>query len=85
MFLTPHSDDCINCGLRFTELASLRAPQELVLQKGQGGAGEVEISVVGLPVGGQPTTWKLELDGAGEALYAQNDYGDYAGRAVSNR
>lgn len=68
MFLTRHSDDCINCGLRFTELASLKAPQELALQKGQGGAGEIEISVLGLPVGGQPTTWKLEFEGAGEAF-----------------
>ena len=68
MFLNQQSDDCINCGLRFTELASLKAPQELALPNGQGGAKDVEISVLGLPLGGQPTTWKLELEGVGEAF-----------------
>lgn len=68
MFLTRHSDDCIHCGLCFTELGDLKVPQEFALPRGQGGAGEVEISVLGLPVGGQPTTWKLELDGAAEAF-----------------
>ena len=69
MFLTPRSDDCINCGLRFTELASLIPPQELASPKKQGETGDIEISILlGLPVGGQPTTWKLELEGAGEAF-----------------
>ena len=68
MFLTGRSDDCIGCALRFTELAFLKAPQELALPKRQGGAGDVEISVLGLPVGRQPTTWKLELEGVGEAF-----------------
>ena len=68
MFLTRQSDDFINCGLRFTELASLKAPQELALPKGQGEAGDAEISLFGLPAGGQPTTWKLQLDGAGETF-----------------
>jgi hypothetical protein len=68
MFLTRQSDDCINCDLRFTELATLKAPQELALLTEQELAADVEISVLGLPVGGQPTTWKLELEGAGEAF-----------------
>jgi thiol-disulfide isomerase/thioredoxin len=69
MFLTTRSDDCIHCGLRFTELASLTAPQELALPKKQGETADIEISILdGLPVGGQPTTWKLELDGAGETF-----------------
>jgi len=68
MFLTRQSDDCMTCGLRFTELSGLKGPQELALAREQASAGGVEISVPGLPIGGQPTTWRLELEGGGEAF-----------------
>lgn len=68
MFLSRQSDDCINCALRFTELASLKVPKALTLAKGQGGARDVEFSVVGPTLAGQPTSWEIELEGAREAF-----------------
>jgi len=60
MFLTKHSDDCIVCALHFTDLVSMTDVP--TLPKGQWSGGVIELSVGGLSLMKQPTTWRIALD-----------------------
>jgi hypothetical protein len=68
MFLTKDSDDCIRCILRFTDIASDEFARGLTLPTGQKSDGSLEISMPGLPLGKQPTTWKITIDEAGDSF-----------------
>jgi hypothetical protein len=68
MFLTKHSDNCLGCVLRSTEIASGEIAKGLTLPKGQKADGLVEISLPGLPLWKQPTTWKITMDEKGDSF-----------------
>jgi len=68
MFLTKYSDNCIRCVLRFTDIASDEFAKGLTLPTGQKSDDLLEISMPGLPLAKQPTTWKVTIDEAGDSF-----------------
>lgn len=68
MFLTRNSDNCMTCVLRSTEIVFLELTNGLILPTGQRSNGLLEISMPGLPLGKQPTTWKIDIDEAGDSF-----------------
>jgi len=71
MFLAKYSDDCIRCVLRSTDIASDEFANGLTLPTGQKSNGLLEISMPGLRLGGQPTTWKIAMDETGDSFTPQ--------------
>jgi len=68
MFLTKYSDDCMMCVLRSTDIASDEFAKGLTLPPGQRSDGLLEISMPGLPLGKQPTIWKIAIEEAGDSF-----------------
>jgi hypothetical protein len=68
MFLAKHSDDCLNCLLRFTDIASPAFAKGLILPKAQPSNGVLHISMPGLPLAKKPTSWKIDIDESGDAF-----------------
>jgi len=68
MFLGKRSDDCGNCVLRSTDIASDGFARGLTLPTGQRADGLLEISLTGLPVGKKPTTWTIAIDEASDTF-----------------
>lgn len=65
MFLSKYSDDCRNCKLRFTDLTSEAFTNAVVL-RGEKRDGAYKISLPGLTLGNQPTTWTIDIDEHGD-------------------
>ena len=65
LFLTKHSDACLPCILRSTDLTSSEFAKGRVLPNGIATNGLVEMSISGLNFWKQPTSWKIAI--------AQND------------
>ena len=68
MFLAKHSDDCLNCLLRFTDIASPAFAKGLILPKAQQSNGVLHIFMPGLPLAKKPTSWKIDIDESGDAF-----------------
>ncbi len=68
MFLTRHSDECLQCVPRFTDIVSSTFANGIVLPKGQLSDGLLEISLPGLRLRQQPTTWKIALEQDGDSF-----------------
>ena len=68
LFLTKNSDDCPTCLLRFSDIVSPDFAKGLILPKGQQSNGLLHISMPGLPLGKKPTSWKIDIDEAGDAF-----------------
>ena len=68
IFLSNYSDSPMWDMLRFTDIVAPEFKNELLLPKGQRSDGSLEISLPGLPLGEQPTTWKIAIDEAGDAF-----------------
>jgi hypothetical protein len=68
MFLSRHSDDCLPCKLRFTDIVAADFAKGLILPKGQASNGLIHISVPGLPLGKQSTLWGIAVDERGDSF-----------------
>jgi len=68
MFLTKESDDCNRCLLCFTDITSDEFANGLALPTGQKSDGVLEITIPGLPIAKQPTTWIISIDEAGDSF-----------------
>ncbi len=68
LFLTKNSDNCPTCLLRFTDVASPDFARELILPKGQPSNGMLHISMPGPPLAQRPTSWKIDIDAAGDSF-----------------
>jgi thiol-disulfide isomerase/thioredoxin len=53
---------------QFADVRALDLTNVLVLPTGQNSNGFLEVSVQGLPIEGQPTTWKIGIDEAGDSF-----------------
>jgi hypothetical protein len=68
MFLEKHSDDCPSCPLRFTDIASPDFARGLILPKAQQSNGLLHIFMPGLPLANKPTSWKIDMEEAGDSF-----------------
>ena len=63
-----YSDNCMECMLRFTDIASSGFASGVNLPSGQSSNGVMEISLPGLDLGRQPTTWKIVIIEGGDSF-----------------
>jgi thiol-disulfide isomerase/thioredoxin len=68
LFLSKNSDDCPGCLLRFVDIVSPDFAKGLILPKGQPSNGLLHISMPGLPLAKKPTSWKIDMDEAGDSF-----------------
>ena len=68
LFLTPNSDDCLGCLVRFTEIVSGGATNAFILPKGQLADGTMEISIPGPLLQKKATSWKIAMDEDGDSF-----------------
>lgn len=68
LFLTKNSDNCPACLLRFADIVSPDFAKGLILPKGKPSNGLLHISMPGLPLGEKPTSWKIDIDEAGDSF-----------------
>jgi thiol-disulfide isomerase/thioredoxin len=68
MFLTTHSDECLPCMLRFTDLLAGEFANGFILPKGERSEGLLEISIPGLPLVKEATKWKIVIDEDGDSF-----------------
>lgn len=68
MFLAKRSDECRECMLRFTDVVSGECANGFALPDGQMSNGVFEISFPGLPLGKQPTHWKITFGPNGDSF-----------------
>ena len=62
LLLTKQSDSCMQCILRFSDIASEQLKKEQIVSTSNNSNGPVEISIGGPSVGHQPTKWTVLLD-----------------------
>jgi thiol-disulfide isomerase/thioredoxin len=62
LFLSRHSDDCLSCGLRFTDLRSPGFLNGLLLPDAEGSNGMLQVSFPGLPLLGVNQSWSITVD-----------------------
>ncbi len=68
MFLSKQSDDCPFCLLRFKDITATEAGSIMIPSASLMPGGLLEISMPGLPLGHQPTSWKIILDTNGDSF-----------------
>ena len=68
LFLTRANDDCLPCWLRFTDIKSGLFAKGLHFPPGQETDGLLKMSMPGLSLGKQPTTWEIVIDASGDSF-----------------
>jgi peroxiredoxin len=64
LFLSKQSDDCLTCGLRFTDLRSPDFLNGLILPDAKRSNGMLHVSFPGLPLMGVNRSWSITIDEA---------------------